>query len=74
MLIMNNELLIKQFEHLNISIYGTYENPLFKANEIGDLLGIKNIKETIKTYNDKQKIGISLTDRYINVTQYYISE
>lgn len=62
--IVNNEtsLTVKKFENLNITIYGTYENPLFKANDIGELLDIKNIKDTIKNFNSKQKLGVVLTD------------
>ena len=41
-------LLVKQFQDLNITIYGTYEDPLFKAKDIGDLLGIQNIRQNIK--------------------------
>lgn len=61
--IINNEtsLMVKQFENLNITIYGTYENPLFKANDIGELLDIKNIRDAIKNFNNKQK-GVGLTD------------
>ena len=54
-------LLVKQFQDLNINIYGTYEDPLFKAKDIGDLLEMSNIRETIKTFNNKQKV-VSLTD------------
>ena len=36
-------MLIKQFQE----IYGTFEKPLFKAKEVGDLLGIVNIREII---------------------------
>ena len=54
-------LLVKQFQDLNINIYGTYEDPLFKAKDIGELLEMSNIRETIKTFNDKQKV-VSLTD------------
>jgi prophage antirepressor-like protein len=57
-----NSLMTKQFEELNVPIYGTYEEPLFKAKDIGDLLGIKNIRESIKNFNDKQKCDVSLTD------------
>jgi prophage antirepressor-like protein len=53
--------LIKKFEDLDITIHGTSENPLFKAKDIGDLLGIKNIREIIKNYSNKQKV-VSLTD------------
>ena len=56
------QLLIKQFEQFNIEIYGTFDKPLFKAKDIGDMLGIKNIKDTIKDYNSEQKSGVVLTD------------
>lgn len=61
--IITNEssLMVKQFENLNINIYGTYEDPLFKAKDIGELLEMKNIREVIKNFNNKQK-GVSLTD------------
>ena len=60
---ISNELILqKQFQHLNIKVYGTFEKPLFKAKDIGDLLGIKNVKDAIKNYNDKQKSGVVLTD------------
>lgn len=47
--IVTNEasLMVKQFENLNITIYGTYENPLFRAKDMGELLDIKNIRDTI---------------------------
>ena len=40
-------LIIKQFENLNIEIYGTYEEPLFKAKDIGELLGIEKIRDKL---------------------------
>ena len=60
---INNEdsLLVKQFNGLNIQVYGTYENPLFKAKDIGELLEMSNIRQIIKNFNNKQK-GVSLTD------------
>lgn len=55
---MDNEhqLLVKQFQHFNIEIYGTYEDPLFKAKDIGDLLGIKKIRKTIENLDSDCKI------------------
>ena len=53
--------MVKQFNDLDITIYGTYEEPLFKAKDIGDLLEMRNIREVIKNFNNKQK-GVSLTD------------
>jgi len=43
---------------LNIQLYGTYEEPLFKAKDMGDLLEMSNIREVIKNFNSKQK-GVS---------------
>jgi prophage antirepressor-like protein len=54
-------LLVKQFNGLNIEVHGTYDEPLFKAKDIGDLLEMRNIREVIKNFNEKQK-GVSLTD------------
>lgn len=45
----NQNIIVKQFEELNIEIHGTCDKPLFKAKDIGDLLGIKNIKDSMKT-------------------------
>ena len=51
----NNNLLIKQFNDLDIAIYGTYEEPLFKAKDIGDLLGIVQIRNTLNNLDDNCK-------------------
>lgn len=48
-------LLVKQFKEHNIIMYGTHDKPLFKAKDIGDLLGIKDIKSNIRDFTDKQK-------------------
>ena len=54
----SDNLLIKQFNDLNITIYGTYEEPLFKAKDIGDLLGIKDVLSTVKDFdNDEKGLG-----------------
>jgi hypothetical protein len=37
-----NNLFVKQFNGLNIQVYGTVEEPLFKAKDIGDLIGINS--------------------------------
>jgi prophage antirepressor-like protein len=47
---------------LNIQVYGTYEEPFFKAKDIGDLLDMSNIREVIKNFNNKQRCDVSLTD------------
>lgn len=57
----DDNLLVKTFEQNKIIIYGTLDKPLFKANEIGELLGISNIHMSIKDFTDKQR-SVSLTD------------
>ena len=52
----NDNLLIKQFNGLNINIYGTYEEPLFKAKDIGDLLDIKKIRTTLDNLDESCKV------------------
>lgn len=58
----SDNLLIKQFKDLDITIYGTYEEPLFKAKDIGQLLEMSNIREVIKNFNERQRCDVSLTD------------
>lgn len=70
------EISIKQFNDLNIPIYGTYENPLFKAKDIGELLGIKNIKDTINGMDENYKLlikaSVGNTDRCLE--QLFLTE
>ena len=47
----------------NINIQGTVENPLFQANQIGKLLGMSNIRENLRDYDDDERI-VSLTDTH----------
>jgi prophage antirepressor-like protein len=54
--IESDNLLVKQFNGLDIQVYGTYEEPLFKAKDIGDLLGIEKIRKTIENLDDACKI------------------
>ena len=46
--------------HLNIQ--GTPEYPLFQANQIGQLLGLSNIRESIKDFDEDEKNAVSSTD------------
>jgi prophage antirepressor-like protein len=39
-----------------INITGDYENPLFQANQIGDILELTNIRATIKDFDEDEKI------------------
>ena len=51
-----SQLITTHFQNLNIFIYGTKENPLFKAKDIGELLGIKNIRDNINEFSEELKI------------------
>jgi anti-repressor protein len=50
---MEQSLVIKEFQDFNITIFGTYETPLFKAKDIGDLLGIEKIRDTVVKLDDQ---------------------
>ena len=49
-------MLIKQFKQFNVEIYGTLEQPLFKAKDIGDMLGISKITKTIENLDTDCKV------------------
>jgi prophage antirepressor-like protein len=53
---MEESLLVTQFKHFNIEIHGTYDEPLFKAKDIGDLLDIKRVRDTVSKLDDECKI------------------
>ncbi len=48
-----NKLLMTTFKENNITIYGTWEEPLFKAQDIGELLEIKDIRTSLSYFLDK---------------------
>jgi prophage antirepressor-like protein len=49
--------------HTEIIIKGTNENPLFRASDIALVLGINNIRMSIKDYNETEKIDdVTITD------------
>ncbi len=50
------ELSKQLFDGKEVRILGTKENPLFAANDIGELLNIKNIRKTIEKYNSEEKV------------------
>ncbi len=44
-------------EHeINIIIKGTYENPLFRASDIGEVLGMSQIHSSIRDFDDSEKV------------------
>jgi prophage antirepressor-like protein len=46
-----------------INIQGTYENPLFQANQIAQLLELKNMHNQICKFNDSQKVLLATESR-----------
>jgi prophage antirepressor-like protein len=47
---------------MSITIKGTREEPLFRASDIGEILGLTNIRMNIQDYDATEKCGISLID------------
>jgi prophage antirepressor-like protein len=45
-----------------ITIRGTSENPLFRASDIGSILEISNIRQTIKDFDNTEKVAVSIAD------------
>jgi prophage antirepressor-like protein len=58
---MEEKLIIRQFNNINIEIYGTYEEPLFKSQDISGLFGIeKNDDMLFLTDDDLDEILFTL--------------
>lgn len=55
-----NQLQTLLFNENAITIYGTNENPLFCASQIGDLFDLKKINNSLKDYSDNQKIMMNI--------------
>jgi prophage antirepressor-like protein len=51
-----NELISQRFENLNVTIYGTFDEPLFKASDIGNLLAISRMRDTLQNLDDDFKV------------------
>ncbi|KAJ3059088.1 hypothetical protein HK102_010165, partial [Quaeritorhiza haematococci] len=45
-----------------ITVKVDYENPLFKAVDVARILGIVNVRDAIKDYDEDEKVGVVLTD------------
>ena len=58
----DNSLITKEFKGLNIQVYGTHDEPLFKANDIGNLLEIKDIRTTIREFDKDEWHTMPVTD------------
>ncbi|KAJ3056105.1 hypothetical protein HK102_011244 [Quaeritorhiza haematococci] len=58
--------LVKAFnngtEAYQITVKGDHENPLFKAVDVAQILGIGNVRETLRDYDEDEKVTVSYTD------------
>ncbi|KAJ3065722.1 hypothetical protein HK102_007828 [Quaeritorhiza haematococci] len=45
-----------------ITVKGDHENPLFKAVDVAAILGIGNVRETLRDYDEDEKVTVSYTD------------
>ena len=46
-----------------VNIQGTIENPLFKANDIGEILGLTQIRKNLLDYSSEEKVGILIPSK-----------
>jgi len=54
---------LEQFKYFNIPIYGTHEEPLFRATDIGKVLELSNIHMSINEFDKKDEIRtMKITD------------
>src|SRR5688572_15569783 len=65
---------VKQFREHNIEIYGTHEEPLFKAKEVGVMLGIVKIRKTLESVDDNFKLILRAPGRGGDRDQYFVTE
>ena len=68
------EIISTNFENLNVKIYGTYENPLFKASDIGNLLGIVKIRNIIENFDEECKVLMDAPSRGGIQKQLFLTE
>ena len=58
--------------HAEINIQGDYENPLFRASDIGSVLDIKQIRNTMKNFGDDYKVAHTInTVEALNKLHFY---
>jgi prophage antirepressor-like protein len=65
-----------KFNNHYIDVYGTFEDPLFKAKDIGSLLEIDQIRNTLKNIDEKDKLLIlaPVNNDIGNREQYFVTE
>jgi len=68
------KLFVDNVDNIEINIKGTIDEPLFQANQIGELLGLKNIRESIRDFDDSQKVVILTDTQGGNQNVIYLTE
>ena len=68
------KLFVDNADNIEINIKGTIDEPLFQANQIGELLGLKNIRESIRDFDDSQKVVILTDTQGGNQNVIYLTE
>ena len=44
----------------SLNVYGTFEQPLFLAKEVGEMIGLKRVRDSLVNMNDKFKVADSV--------------
>jgi prophage antirepressor-like protein len=68
------QLLLHSFQDHNITVYGTWDNPLFKASEIGEMLDISQIRKTIQNIDAEFKVFEAGNTNTGLQEQYFLTE
>lgn len=61
-IIPNHMDIVKIFQDYQVRILGTDECPLFVANDVANILDIKNVRETIRDFECYEKDDVSIPD------------
>lgn len=51
----------ESFNNIDFNIYGTIEKPYFRAKEVGEILGLSNIRYNLSTIPEQFKSIVSKT-------------
>jgi hypothetical protein len=67
------QILVDTISSYNVINYGTQCKPLFKASDIGDIVGIKKVRKTIQNFGDELKVLTILPTRLGNQNCYALT-
>lgn len=58
----NKTLSLFNFQNKNVRVFGTHDEPWFVAKDIGEILGLTNIRENIRGLNSSWKKDVKILD------------